>query len=237
MPFAKDATLAPKVSATLRSQYTAHDGPLGAVGINALALAARAGDVEGAVSAGAPSGVTYPKYSALGEALGTTAGLIRAKVGVKAVAVDAGGWDHHVDLGWRVDSTIEDLAACLAAFFTDLGPEASRVTVVTLSEFGRRLAENGSRGVDHGYGNAVLPSVPASRAATTRAGHRSARASRSTATWPSRPTTAACWRRSSPPARGVHRQGVPWLLPHAGRRDHVAVRRRIRSSATATTPR
>jgi uncharacterized protein (DUF1501 family) len=156
LPFHEDATLAPRVSATLRSQYTAHDGPLGTAGINALALAARAGDVAGSVSAGPPSGVTYPKYSALGEALGTTAGLIRAKVGVKAVAVDAGGWDHHVDLGWRVDGTIKDLAACLAAFFTDLGPDAGRVTVVTLSEFGRRLTENGSRGVDHGYGNAVL---------------------------------------------------------------------------------
>jgi uncharacterized protein (DUF1501 family) len=156
LPFHDDETLEARVSATLRAQYSAHDGPLSAAGLNALALAARAGDVAGAVSAGPPSGVTYPKYSDLGEALGTTAGLIRAKVGVKAVAVDAGGWDHHVDLQWRVKDSIADLAACLAAFFTDLGPEAGRVTVVTLSEFGRRLTENGSRGVDHGYGNAML---------------------------------------------------------------------------------
>ena len=156
LPFTKDTKLAPQVSATLRSQYTAHGGPLGDAGINALALATRAGDVAGAVSAGPPSGVKYPQYSSLGKALGTTAGLIRAKVGVKAVAVDSGGWDHHVDLKQRVNDTIGDLATCLAAFFTDLGPEAGRVTVVTLSEFGRRLTENGSRGVDHGYGNAVL---------------------------------------------------------------------------------
>lgn len=37
-----------------------------------------------------------------------------------------------------------------------MGPHASRVTLITLSEFGRRLQENGSAGVDHGYGNAVL---------------------------------------------------------------------------------
>ncbi|MET0927979.1 MAG: DUF1501 domain-containing protein, partial [Aeromicrobium sp.] len=42
------------------------------------------------------------------------------------------------------------------AFFVDLGAHADRVTVVTLSEFGRRLGENGARGLDHGYGNAVL---------------------------------------------------------------------------------
>ncbi len=48
------------------------------------------------------------------------------------------------------------MASSLGAFFTDLGPIGDRVTVVTLSEFGRRLAENGAAGVDHGYGNAVL---------------------------------------------------------------------------------
>ncbi|KAA1380800.1 DUF1501 domain-containing protein [Aeromicrobium fastidiosum] len=155
MPFHADATMRQRVTATLKTQY-AVDGPLKAAGTGAFALAARAGEIDSAVGAGPPSGVTYPEYSALGEALGATAGLIRAKVGVKAVAVDAGGWDHHVDLRWRVKSTIGDLAACLAAFFTDLGPDAGRVTVVTLSEFGRRLTENGSRGVDHGYGNAVF---------------------------------------------------------------------------------
>jgi len=156
LPFHTDATLKQRVATSLEAQYSSHAGPLGEAGINALALAARAAQIDGSVDEGAPPGVTYPKYSALGEALGTTAGLIRAKVGVKAVAVDAGGWDHHVDLGWRVENNIKELAECLAAFFLDLGADAGRVTVVTLSEFGRRLTENGSRGVDHGYGNAVL---------------------------------------------------------------------------------
>ncbi len=156
LPFHTDARMAERVSAALRAQYTDHSSPLGSAGLDALTLGRRASDIASAVGSGTPSGVTYPKYSALGEALGTTAGLIRAKLGVKAVAVDAGGWDHHVDLQWRVKDSIADLAACLAAFFTDLGPDAGRVTVVTLSEFGRRLSENGSRGVDHGYGNAVL---------------------------------------------------------------------------------
>ncbi len=156
LPFHDDTVMMQRVSSSLQAQYSGHQGLLGPAGVDALTLGRRASGIASAVGAGAPSGVTYPKYSALGEALGSTAGLIRAKVGVKAVAVDAGGWDHHVDLQWRVKDSIADLAACLAAFFTDLGPDAGRVTVVTLSEFGRRLSENGSRGVDHGYGNAVL---------------------------------------------------------------------------------
>jgi uncharacterized protein (DUF1501 family) len=51
---------------------------------------------------------------------------------------------------------VADLAGSLAAFFTDLGDVASRVTVVTVSEFGRRVQENGARGLDHGYGNCML---------------------------------------------------------------------------------
>jgi uncharacterized protein (DUF1501 family) len=52
---------------------------------------------------------------------------------------------------------LAELAAALAAFATDLGADGlANVTLLTLSEFGRRVAENGSRGVDHGHGNAML---------------------------------------------------------------------------------
>ncbi|MCW2831339.1 MAG: hypothetical protein JWP31_2031 [Aeromicrobium sp.] len=156
VPFAKDAVLQQRVSRSLRAQYASHGGLIGDAGLRALALAERASSIDTSISDGPLAGVVYPKYSSLGTALQSAAGLIRSKVGVKAVAVDAGGWDHHVDLDWRVKNSIEDLAQCLAAFFTDLGPDAGRVTVVTLSEFGRRLQENGSKGVDHGYGNAVI---------------------------------------------------------------------------------
>ena len=43
-----------------------------------------------------------------------------------------------------------------AARHGDLGDQASKVTVVTISEFGRRVAENASSGLDHGYGNVML---------------------------------------------------------------------------------
>lgn len=96
----------------------------------------------------------------LAEVLANTAALIRADVGTRIVAVDYGDWDMHegvgrVDRGWMSDH-VSHFAAALKAFFADLGPAASRVTVVTISEFGRRLEENGAGGLDHGYGNAML---------------------------------------------------------------------------------
>ncbi|MFI5429158.1 DUF1501 domain-containing protein [Aeromicrobium sp. UC242_57] len=155
-PFATDPVLRKRITDSLHTQYRKHGGLVGRAGVGALALTQRASAIAGTIDDGPHSGALYPKDSSLSEALKTTAGLIRAGVGVKAVAVDSGGWDQHVELGYRVDMTIKDLAKSLAAFFVDLGPHAGRVTVVTVSEFGRRLQENGAGGVDHGYGNMML---------------------------------------------------------------------------------
>lgn len=155
-PIADNAELRGRVLAGIRRQYAGSSGAMKTIGLDALSLASRAAAIDDVVSGGPSDGATYPKHSDLGKALATTAGLIRSEVGVRAIAVDAGGWDHHVDLKWRVTNSIEELASCLAAFAQDLGEHASRVTVVTVSEFGRRLAENGSAGVDHGYGNVML---------------------------------------------------------------------------------
>lgn len=102
---------------------------------------------------------TYPD-SDLGKALADTARLIKAKVGLKAATVDVGDWDMHSDLGpadrgWMHDN-LADLGAALAAFVADLGPEIQRTTLVTMSEFGRRVEQNNSGGVDHGWGNSML---------------------------------------------------------------------------------
>ena len=91
--------------------------------------------------------------------------LIKADVGLQVAAVDYGDWDMHDGLadntldpteGWMHDKLTE-LSGALAAFFTDLGAALTgRVSLLTLSEFGRRVEENGSHGLDHGHGNAVL---------------------------------------------------------------------------------
>jgi uncharacterized protein (DUF1501 family) len=75
-------------------------------------------------------------------------------------AIDLGGWDMHTWIG-RVDggdmrNHLEQLAGALAAFAADLGPALADVNVVTMSEFGRRVAENGNAGADHGHGGLML---------------------------------------------------------------------------------
>jgi uncharacterized protein (DUF1501 family) len=99
----------------------------------------------------------------LGDALKDTARLIKAGVGVEVVTLDYGTWDMHSNVG-TLDSKgggsmkmmVSGLAKALAAFFDDLGKLGNRVTLVTLTEFGRRVEENGARGLDHGWANATF---------------------------------------------------------------------------------
>lgn len=104
-------------------------------------------------------GATYPNTD-LGRTLRDIAHMIKAGIGLQVAALDYGDWDMHAGMGnasagWLRDH-LGELATALAAFATDLGPKLNDVTLVTLSEFGRRVEENGSGGVDHGHGNAVL---------------------------------------------------------------------------------
>jgi uncharacterized protein (DUF1501 family) len=107
------------------------------------------------------NGAVYPT-SPLGNALRDLARLIRQGVGLQVATLDYGNWDMHNGLGKPGDPAgwmhkqLADVAGCLAAFATDLGPAMSGVNVVTLTEFGRRAKENGDGGVDHGHGQAVL---------------------------------------------------------------------------------
>jgi uncharacterized protein (DUF1501 family) len=108
-------------------------------------------------------GVKYPDDWPAGDlstALQNTAQLIRANVGTEVVAVDYGSWDMHTDVGtldWgEMQSMLKGFARTLAAFLRDLDDLRNRVTVVTISEFGRRLDENSAYGLDHGWGNMML---------------------------------------------------------------------------------
>ena len=111
------------------------------------------------------NGAVYDSNSDLAMSLRDVARLIKAGVGLQVAAVDYGDWDMHEGLatgtldpsqGWMHDKLTE-LSGALSAFFTDLGPTLTgTVSLVTLSEFGRRVEENGSHGLDHGHGNAVF---------------------------------------------------------------------------------
>jgi len=101
----------------------------------------------------------YPDTD-LGRSLATVARIVRGDVGVEVLTVDQGDWDMHSDLGtleWgQMRQNADDLGRSIAAFMADLGTQTSKVTLVVLSEFGRRTVENDSWGLDHGFGNAML---------------------------------------------------------------------------------
>jgi uncharacterized protein (DUF1501 family) len=100
----------------------------------------------------------YPR-SRLGQSLRQIAQLIRADVGLEIAFTDADGWDTHVGQGaeqGQLAARLRDFGASLAAFTQDLGDRMSDVVVLTMSEFGRTVAENGNRGTDHGHATAML---------------------------------------------------------------------------------
>ena len=144
-----------------RSLHTLWDpapGPLGRGARAAMSAVKDFAPVK-ATSATPANGAAYPNDE-LGEALASAARTIKGDVGADVIAVDHGGWDMHTNVGdltWGAMITnASALADSLAAFFTDLGALASKVTVVTISEFGRRVKENANWGLDHGHGNVML---------------------------------------------------------------------------------
>lgn len=108
-----------------------------------------------------PNGAKYPS-TYFGKSMMQIAMMIRAGKGLEVACADVGDWDMHANLGKASDPNawfsrrIRELSDTLAAFRTDLGPLWDKVTVVTMSEFGRRAGENASAGVDHGHGNLIM---------------------------------------------------------------------------------
>jgi uncharacterized protein (DUF1501 family) len=104
------------------------------------------------------NGAEYPR-SGYGEALRQIAQLVKADVGLEIAFAEAGGWDTHVNQGssaGQLAQRLDDFARGIAALARDLGDRMSDVVILTMSEFGRAVAENGNRGTDHGHGNAMM---------------------------------------------------------------------------------
>ena len=104
-------------------------------------------------------GAVYPTTS-FGNGLKAAAALITADIGVEAIEVDMDRWDTHNAQGSTTGflaSHMAEFASSLAAFHADIASGAHRnVTVVTMSEFGRKVKENSSKGTDHGSGGIMF---------------------------------------------------------------------------------
>lgn len=100
-------------------------------------------------------GARYPATE-MGERLRQVAQLIKAEVGLEIAEVDLGGWDAHVAQPTLMAALMKELGQALHAFWSDLGERMNRVTVVAMSEFGRRVHENSGLGTDHGRGTAMF---------------------------------------------------------------------------------
>lgn len=145
---------------SLGSAWATASGPLSRGAREAMNISKGAGTQLAAMS---PTATAYPTVwnaTPFAAPLKNAAQLIKADLGTDVIAIDAGNWDLHTGygtIGWgTMQSNISGFAQALAAFMADLGELRQRVTVVTISEFGRRVAENGSQGFDHGWGNMML---------------------------------------------------------------------------------
>lgn len=107
------------------------------------------------------NGARYPG-GRLGPGLQQIARIIKADVGLEVAFTDVGGWDTHVnEVGpqphtGQLSNLLRDFGDALAAFSQDMGERMADITVVTMSEFGRTVKENGNRGTDHGHANVML---------------------------------------------------------------------------------
>lgn len=92
----------------------------------------------------------------LSDALRRIAQIIKLDIGLQVATVDFGGWDTHDSQDRVFPDRVEELSRSLNAFYDDLAAYHGRLTVVVMSEFGRRLKENRNGGTDHGHGGLLM---------------------------------------------------------------------------------
>jgi uncharacterized protein (DUF1501 family) len=104
------------------------------------------------------NGATYPP-GGFGQALLQIAQLIKADVGLEVAFTDIGGWDTHANQGaaqGQLANRLQEFSQGIAALYRDLGDRMRNVVVLTMTEFGRTLRQNGSGGTDHGHASCLF---------------------------------------------------------------------------------
>ena len=161
------STTAAARRATLLAMHESAPSPMDMAAISSLAtidlLAAL--DFDAYMPA---NGASYPN-SPFGTALKQTAAMIKGDTDIEVAHIDIDGWDHHNQLGpltGILATKLDDFARALEAFHLDMLGDSHGTILIVQSEFGRRVAENGSAGLDHGHGGAMFvmgPSVNGGR--------------------------------------------------------------------------
>jgi uncharacterized protein (DUF1501 family) len=103
-------------------------------------------------------GATYPN-SPLGRSLKQIAMLIKMEVGLEIGFAESGGWDTHINQGTLNGAfarNLKDFGDSIAAFWTDLGGYQEDVSLMTMTEFGRTVHQNGTGGTDHGRASCLF---------------------------------------------------------------------------------
>jgi uncharacterized protein (DUF1501 family) len=104
------------------------------------------------------NGAVYPA-SPLGNSLKQIAQLIKMDVGLEIAFTECGGWDTHYNQGTEIGTfsrNVMDLSNAITAFWTDMGALQDDVEVMTMTEFGRTVKQNGTGGTDHGRGSCMF---------------------------------------------------------------------------------
>ncbi|HKS41762.1 MAG TPA: DUF1501 domain-containing protein [Blastocatellia bacterium] len=106
----------------------------------------------------AANGANYPR-SPFGQALLQIAQLIKSDVGVEVAFTDVGGWDTHANQGssrGQLANRLQDFSQAIAALYKDLGDRMRNTVILTMTEFGRTIRQNGSGGTDHGHASCLF---------------------------------------------------------------------------------
>jgi uncharacterized protein (DUF1501 family) len=101
------------------------------------------------------NGAVYPAGQ-FGQGMLQMAQLIKADIGLEIGFLDLGGWDTHSNQPGQLNQRLREFGGGLAAFYRDLGDRMRNVVVLTMTEFGRTIKQNGSGGTDHGHASALF---------------------------------------------------------------------------------
>ncbi|KAF0218118.1 MAG: hypothetical protein FD167_5133, partial [bacterium] len=138
-----------KTSSAFETMYgKSSDDIIAPAGVEALEAMRTIRKIRSAAYLPANSAI-YPNGQ-FGNSLKQIAQLIKSNIGLEMVFTDLGGWDTHIGQKPRLNQLLKDFGSSIAALYQDLGDKMQDVVIVTMSEFGRTVKENGTAGTDHG---------------------------------------------------------------------------------------